>query len=99
MLPVPQYQHHYAIYSYFVEQQTRASQKPDEPHFTWETFPKENGYSNVRVIWHPNLNGNPGNHFFVKYKLKGETIALQSAEEYLTNIIEVSESKANENHF
>lgn len=79
-----------SINSYFVEQSTRASQRPDKPHFTWETFSKENGYSNVRIHWHPNHNGNPGNHFFVKYKLKGETISRQTSEEYLTNQIEVS---------
>lgn len=47
------------------------------PLFTWEAIPKENGYSNVRIIWQLNLNGNPGSHFFVKYKLKGETIPLK----------------------
>lgn len=75
--------------SYFIEQKTRTSQRPDVPLFTWEAIPKENGYSNVRIIWQLNLNGNPGSHFFVKYKLKGETISLKTEPEYLSNTIEI----------
>ncbi|XP_025162697.1 neuroglian isoform X2 [Harpegnathos saltator] len=74
---------------YFIEQKTRTSQRPDVPQFTWETVPVENGYSNVRIIWLPNLNGNPGSHFFVKYNLKGETIALLTDPEFQSNTIEV----------
>ncbi|KAG7203224.1 hypothetical protein KM043_010327 [Ampulex compressa] len=74
---------------YFIEQRTRVSQRPDVPHFTWKTISKENGYSNVQVIWQPNLNGNPGSHFFVKYKLKGETISLETDPEFQSNTIEV----------
>ncbi|XP_077267327.1 neuroglian isoform X6 [Temnothorax americanus] len=74
---------------YFIEQKTRTSQRPDIPQFTWETIPVENGYSHVRVIWLPNLNGNPGSHFFVKYKMKGETIFLKTDPEFQSNTIEV----------
>ncbi|XP_033310164.1 neuroglian isoform X1 [Bombus bifarius] len=74
---------------YFIEQKTRTSQQPDIPQFTWEAIPKENGYSNVRIIWQLNLNGNPGSHFFVKYKLKGETISLHTEPEYQSNTIEI----------
>jgi len=65
------------------------SQRPDVPQFTWETVPVENGYSNVKVIWLPNLNGNPGSHFFVKNRLKGETISLMTDPEFQSNTIEV----------
>ncbi|XP_066590095.1 neuroglian isoform X2 [Prorops nasuta] len=75
--------------NYFIEQSTRSSVQPDVPQFTWESIPKENGYSNVRVIWQPSLMGNPGSHFFVKYKLKGETISLQSDPEFQTNVMEI----------
>ncbi|KAI4487248.1 hypothetical protein M0804_005397 [Polistes exclamans] len=74
---------------YFIEKRTRTSQRPDVPQFTWETIPKENGYSNVRIMWQPNLNGNPGSHFFVKYNLKGETIATETDPEFQSNTIEV----------
>jgi len=77
------------LHSYFIEQKTRMSQRPDVPQFTWETVPVENGYSNVKVIWLPNLNGNPGSHFFVKNRLKGETISLMTDPEFQSNTIEV----------
>ncbi|XP_032664587.1 neuroglian isoform X2 [Odontomachus brunneus] len=75
--------------NYFIEQKTRTSQRPDVPQFTWETVPVENGYSNVRVIWLPNLNGHPGSHFFVKYYLKGETVSSETTPEFQSNIIEI----------
>ncbi|XP_018050218.1 PREDICTED: neuroglian isoform X1 [Atta colombica] len=74
---------------YFIEQKTKTSQRPDIPQFIWETVPVENGYSNVRIIWVPNFNGNPGSHFFVRYKLKGETIFLETDPEFQSNSIEV----------
>ncbi|XP_026829151.1 neuroglian isoform X2 [Ooceraea biroi] len=74
---------------YFIEQKTRTSLRPDIPQFTWETVPTENGYANVRIIWLPNLNGNPGSHFFVKYRPKGETISLMTDPEFQSNTIEI----------
>ncbi|XP_043273621.1 neuroglian isoform X2 [Venturia canescens] len=74
---------------FYIEQRTRHSQKPDMPHFTWETFPKENGYSNIKVIWIPNLNGYPGSHFYAKYKLKGETIFRETDPEFQSNELEI----------
>lgn len=75
--------------NYFIEEKTRLAQRPDVPYFTWERVPMENGLSNIRIFWQPSLNGNPGSHFFVKYKLKGETIDRQSDPEFLTNTIEI----------
>ncbi|XP_014473407.1 PREDICTED: neuroglian isoform X2 [Dinoponera quadriceps] len=75
--------------NYFIEQKTRMSQRPDVPQFTWITVPSETGYSNIKIVWEPNLNGNPGSHFFVKYKLKGETIFLMTDPEFQTNTIEI----------
>ncbi|KAK0095060.1 hypothetical protein PV326_009321 [Microctonus aethiopoides] len=74
---------------FYTEKATRHSKKPDVPLFEWETIPKENGYANVKVTWLPNHNGYPGSHFFAKYKLKGETIFLESPHEYHTNDIEI----------
>ncbi|XP_020282519.1 neuroglian isoform X2 [Pseudomyrmex gracilis] len=74
---------------FFIEQKTRTSQRPDIPQFTWETVSVENGYSNVKVIWLPNLNGIPGSHFFVKYKLRGETISTLSDPEFQLDTIEI----------
>ncbi|XP_039276536.1 neuroglian isoform X2 [Nilaparvata lugens] len=66
---------------YFIEQRTRASQSapPDIPRFTWARLPSDNGYAKIKVVWQPNLEGKPGSHFFVKYKLKDETMYSESA--------------------
>lgn len=45
---------------------------PDQPYFAWEQEPNENGQADIKVIWQPNLEGKPGSHFFVKYRVKGE---------------------------
>ncbi|XP_026272122.1 neuroglian isoform X2 [Frankliniella occidentalis] len=60
---------------YFIEQKTRGSESipPDTPSFRWHRMPSDNGYAKIRVTWVPNLEGRPGSHFFVKYKLRGET--------------------------
>ncbi|XP_034235912.1 neuroglian isoform X2 [Thrips palmi] len=61
---------------FFIEQKTRGSDSipPDTPSFKWHRMPSDNGYAKIRVTWMPNLDGRPGSHFFVKYKLRGETI-------------------------
>ncbi|XP_012275891.1 neuroglian isoform X2 [Orussus abietinus] len=74
---------------YFIEQKTRIAQPPDVPQFTWERILTENGLTTVRVTWQPNLNGNPGSHFFAKYKLKGETVARQTDPEFISNTIDI----------
>ncbi|XP_014258139.1 neuroglian isoform X2 [Cimex lectularius] len=61
---------------YYIEQRTRGSQTapPDKPKFKWSRLPSENGYAKVKVQWLPNIEGSkPGSHFFVNYKLKGDT--------------------------
>lgn len=47
----------------------------------------ENGYVPVRVNWMPNVNGRPGSHFFVKYRIKGETTWLNSDQEFNNDYI------------
>lgn len=48
------------------------SYEPDRPDFSWEHLPSENGLESIKVNWLPNVNGRPGTHFFVKYRVKGE---------------------------
>lgn len=73
---------------YFIETKTRASSPspPDVPRFQWRRVPTKNGYSAVRVDWEPNLEGRSGSHFFLKYRLRGETTWAEtepeSAEDY-----------------
>jgi neuronal cell adhesion protein len=72
-----------------VEKRTPASRRPDVPTFTWINIPKENGLSNVRIIWDQKTDGFAGSHFFVKYRMRGETIELSTDAEKLYNEIEV----------
>lgn len=50
---------------------------PEAPSFGWERLPSDNGYANIKVIWHPNLE-RPGSHFFAKYRIKGQSEWLKS---------------------
>ncbi|XP_015587223.1 neuroglian isoform X2 [Cephus cinctus] len=74
---------------YFIERKTQLARPPDVPQFTWERIPTENGLSSVRITWLPRQTGNPGSHFFVKYKIKGETITLKTNPEFISNTIEI----------
>ncbi|KAJ8936475.1 hypothetical protein NQ314_012338 [Rhamnusium bicolor] len=58
---------------FFIERQTKPMgfHKPSEPSFEWD-IQKDSLSAAVRVHWIPNEDGNPGSHFFVKYKKKGE---------------------------
>uniref|UniRef100_U5EU82 Putative neuronal cell adhesion molecule n=1 Tax=Corethrella appendiculata TaxID=1370023 RepID=U5EU82_9DIPT len=75
---------------YYIEQKTLTvlSVLPDTPYFIWERLPTDNGLANIKVKWLPNLDGKPGSHFFVKYRVKGESQWLQTDpqldENYLT---------------
>lgn len=67
---------------YFIEQRTRGSVSvpPDRPSFKLLRLPSESGYANVKALWLPNIDGRPGSHFYVKYRIKGEPIYQQTAE-------------------
>lgn len=56
------------------------------PQFGWDRLPSDNGLANIQVTWYPNNdNGNPGSHFFVKYRLKGESQWLISDPEIIND--------------
>lgn len=75
---------HFINFSYFIEQKTLSgdASAPDRPDFVWEQLPSDNGYVPIRVNWMPNVNGRPGSHFFVKYRIKGETTWLDTDYEF-----------------
>ena len=54
---------------------------PDAPTFTWTQL-LDNDMPVIKVTWLPNVDGNPGSHFYVQYRRKGETIFEKSAEEF-----------------
>lgn len=64
----------YFFYSCNIEKRTKAdgSDPPAQPTFMWELLPLENDFLKVKIIWWPNVDGNPGTDFFVKYRLKGQ---------------------------
>lgn len=68
---------------YFVEQKTKSglAVKPDIPAFRLSTLPATNGFANIKVSWLPSLEGRPGSHFFVKYKVKGEPLFISTEPE------------------
>lgn len=51
---------------------------PDKPSFFIDRSESENGLGKAKVQWRPNVQGNPGSHFFVKYRKKGEPQWLNS---------------------
>lgn len=72
---------------YFIEQKTPSglSIPPDVPYFTSESLPTDNGFANVLITWKPTLDGKAGSHFFVKYRIKGESVWLKTDPELQEN--------------
>ncbi|XP_067001681.1 neuroglian isoform X2 [Anabrus simplex] len=83
---------------YFIEQRTRGSPAvmPDIPKFKWSQLPSDNGFATINVVWLPNVEGKPGSHFFVKYKLKGETTFQETSMEMDEDFIVVRGLKPGE---
>lgn len=46
-----------------------------------------NGMPAVKIVWHPNVEGQPGSHFFVQYRRKGETLFAKSDDEFDENFL------------
>uniref|UniRef100_A0A8D8XH54 Neuroglian n=2 Tax=Cacopsylla melanoneura TaxID=428564 RepID=A0A8D8XH54_9HEMI len=87
--PATKYRIHIAGYTkagdgadYFIEQKTRGTDTlpPGKPNFKLVNSGSENGYGAFKVLWEPNAE-HPGSHFFVKYRIKGETMYRESAPE------------------
>ncbi|KAK4016086.1 neuroglian isoform X3 [Daphnia magna] len=74
---------------YYIERSTRNGNAypPDKPQFTWNQVTLDNGMPAIKVVWHPNVDGQPGSHFFVQFRRKGETIYIKSEDEFDENFI------------
>lgn len=63
---------------YYVERSTRTTtpRLPDIPDLLWNYIPpdedSQSGHS-IQVIWLPNIRGHPGSHFFVQYRVLGNS--------------------------
>ncbi|RZB77529.1 neuroglian, partial [Asbolus verrucosus] len=73
---------------FFIERKTSSlgSVKPGKPTFTWEPI---NDQSAIRVQWIPSKSGNPGSHFYVRYKKQGETTYRQTDDVLNDDFVEV----------
>lgn len=55
---------------------------PDQPDLAYEII-QTDGYPKAKIFWKPNINnneGNPGSHFYVRYRQPGESEFLKSKE-------------------
>ena len=69
---------------YYTECDTnpQAMVPPSQPRFKYHLLnPEESGHARVKVTWQPQIEGNPGSHFFVQYKKENEPEFLRSDEE------------------
>ena len=76
-------------FSYYIERSTRNGNAypPDKPQFTWNQVEMENSMPALKITWHPNVDGQPGSHFFVQFRRKGETIFEKSEDEFDENFL------------
>lgn len=57
---------------YYIERTTRSSDDeatpPGKPTIIWQHMSTNTGAVAIKITWVPDTEGNPGSHFFVKYK-------------------------------
>ena len=55
---------------------------PSRPKFKFNVLHSESGrYARIKVTWQPQIEGNPGSHFYVQYKKEMDTQYKSSEEE------------------
>lgn len=54
---------------------------PSRPKFKYIVMNPDSGYARIKVTWQPQIEGNPGSHFYVQYKKTMDTQFLSSEEE------------------
>uniref|UniRef100_A0A2P2I497 Neuroglian-like n=1 Tax=Hirondellea gigas TaxID=1518452 RepID=A0A2P2I497_9CRUS len=61
---------------YYIERSTRVTGEspPGRPSMLWEHVSTSTGAPAIKVTWIPNTDTNPGSHFFVQYRLYGESL-------------------------
>ncbi|CAG0901644.1 unnamed protein product, partial [Darwinula stevensoni] len=76
---------------YFIEVFTNedGESQPDPPTFTWEHLASDGGLASIRVYWIPNTDGEPGSHFFIQYRKRGESLYLETEKEYYEDFIDM----------
>ncbi|KAF0760773.1 neuroglian-like isoform X1 [Aphis craccivora] len=78
---------------FFIEQQTKPplliGTELDKPVFNYVHKAYNKIFDTVRIFLTPNLDGNPGSHFFVKYKLKSDYLYEETEHEFYKNFIDI----------
>lgn len=64
------------------------------PTFTWESLPN----SAIKIIWLPNIDGNPGSDFSVKYRIKGNSEWINSRRIYEDDFIVIKNLEPSETY-
>ncbi|KAK4296763.1 hypothetical protein Pmani_030767 [Petrolisthes manimaculis] len=63
---------------YYIERTTRSTDTeatpPGKPTIIWQHMSTNTGAVAIKITWVPDTEGNPGSHFFVKYKLYGASM-------------------------
>jgi hypothetical protein len=54
---------------------------PDRPKFKYHVMDANEGQSRIKVTWQPQIEGNPGSHFYVQYKKEKEPQFISTKEE------------------
>jgi hypothetical protein len=60
---------------YYIEQKTGGESGgtiPSKPSFDIARIQSDSSYDKIKVTWKPNVGGNPGSHFYVQHRKKGE---------------------------
>ncbi|KAK8743667.1 hypothetical protein OTU49_001198 [Cherax quadricarinatus] len=75
--------------SYYIERMTRNTDAtpPGKPTFVWQHISMKTGAPAIKITWIPNTETNPGSHFFVKYKLEGESMYQETKPELYQDFI------------
>jgi neuronal cell adhesion protein len=68
---------------YYTECDTNheATKPPSQPKFKYTVMNPDNGFARIKVTWQPQIEGNPGSHFYVQFKRTGDMQYLSSQEE------------------
>ena len=73
---------------------------PSRPKFKFNVLHSESGrYARIKVTWQPQIEGNPGSHFYVQYKKEMDTQYKSSEEELNQDSVVVGGKKERKKFF
>ncbi|KAG7157810.1 Neuroglian-like 2 [Homarus americanus] len=86
--------------TYYIERMTRSTEAtpPGKPSFIWQHISTKTGAPAIKITWIPNTESNPGSHFFIKYRLYGESMFLETKPELYQDFIVLKGLEAEETY-